>query len=526
MVARPLFQAPLYQALLVGCIIGGTLYAYFRRRKPYPCPPGPPPLPIVGNILDLPSDFPWLTFMQWSEKYHSDILHFTVGGSSTIVLNSMEAATELLEKRGKIYSSRPDFPMLKFAGYEWSFTTMPYGPRWSALRRLVTREFNANLPERYEPQAEKAVYTMIEKLLDDPANLVRHIRHMTATVIMDVTYGIKVRSSDDPYVKEAEEGVEGFVSAAIPGTFWLDYFPFLKYVPSWMPGASFQNKAEKWRKATSVMVNRPFENVKEQMAKGSLDPCFVYHCLQSGDLDDDDGLLQEKTVRQQDIKDAAANMFGAGTDTIVTAIRSFFLAMLLYPDIQHKAQKELDQVVGSERLPEFGDRENMPYITALMYEIFRSQPVNPLGIAHLSTEDDVYKGYFISKNSIVIGNVWSMFHDPKTYPDPDKFNPDRWMIKNPISGSEKLNPDMREPVAHFGFGRRLCPGKHLATSSIWITIASVLSVYNISKVDGEPEPTGEYRSSLVNAPAPFKCQIKPRTLEREKLVLSLHALGS
>ncbi|KAK7446315.1 hypothetical protein VKT23_014521 [Stygiomarasmius scandens] len=404
---------------------------------------------------------------------------------------------------------------------------MPYGPRWYAQRRLFTKEFSANLPERYEPQVQKAVSEMLGRLFRAPEDFVGHIRHMAGTVIMDVTYGIQVLPSNDPYIEEAERALVGFVSAAIPGSFWLDYFPFLKYVPSWFPGASFKVKAKNWRRDASIMVNHPYDDVKERMARGTLEPCFVYHCLQSDDLDEkrteNDGVDASKAVEvhEKDIQQTAATMYGAGTDTIVAALQSFFLTMLLNPDIQRKAQEELDRVVaksGPERLPDFKDRESLPYITAIMYEVFRSQPVNPLGIAHLSTEDDVYKGYYIPKGSIVIGNIWAIFHDPKTYPDPNKFDPDRWVISGPTGIPEKLNPHLREPTAHFGFGRRLCAGKHLALSSIWLTIASVLFTYDISKADGESEPTGEYKSSLVNYPAPFKCKITPRSPSHEELV--------
>ena len=147
--------------------------------------------------------------------------------------------------------------------------------------------------------------------------------------------------------------------------------------------------------------------------------------------------------------------------------------MSLYPDVQKKAQAELDAVIGTHRFPAFSDRENLPYVNAIVKEIFRWNPVTPLGLARLSTSDDHYNGYFIPGGSIVMVNVWcvclrhalrleliaghvnkryanrSILNDPQVYPDPDKFNPERFLKDG------KLNPEIRDPSASlFGFGRR------------------------------------------------------------------------
>jgi len=107
----------------------------------------------------------------------------------------------------------------------------------------------------------------------------------------------------------------------------------------------------------------------------------------------------------------------------------FFLAMLVYPDVQKKAQEELDRIVGCDRLPEYEDRASLPYIEALYREVLRWRPVAPLGIPHAITADDIYKGYFIPKGTMVLGNVWAMTHNEAIYPDPDKFKPERFFCQ-------------------------------------------------------------------------------------------------
>ena len=84
---------------------------------------------------------------------------------------------------------------------------------------------------------------------------------------MNIGYGIIVQESDDPYVSVAEEAMEGFSAAGIPGTFWVDLIPILKYVPSWFPGAGFQKKASRWKEVNNIMAERPFRYVKEQLVQ-------------------------------------------------------------------------------------------------------------------------------------------------------------------------------------------------------------------------------------------------------------------
>jgi len=150
----------------------------------------------------------------------------------------------------------------------------------------------------------------------------------------------------------------------------------------------------------------------------------------------------------------------------------------------------------------------------------RWRPVTPIAVPHCLTADDVYNGYRLPKGSIVIGNVYAMLHDEKVYPDPFAFKPERFLKDG------QLDPNVQHPgVATFGFGRRICPGRFMALSSVWISIAMILSTLEIKKAVDEKgdiiEPDHKYVSSMVSIPAPFKCSIKPRSDETEKLIRSI-----
>ncbi|KAF8638111.1 hypothetical protein AX16_010572 [Volvariella volvacea WC 439] len=175
-----------------------------------------------------------------------------------------------------------------------------------------------------------------------------------------------------------------------------------------------------------------------------------------------------------------------------------------------KAQAEIDSVIQPGELPEFEDEAKLPYITAIVKETLRWRDVVPIAVPHVSTVDDVYKGYRLPAGTVVIPNSWAMLHDERYYPDPFSFNPDRFMKDG------KLNPDVKDPEhAIWGYGRRVCPGRHLAFSSVWIAVASLITVFDLCKPldnNGNPiEPTHEYVSGLIVEPKLFKCDFKPRS---------------
>ncbi|KAF8756112.1 cytochrome p450 [Rhizoctonia solani] len=171
-------------------------------------------------------------------------------------------------------------------------------------------------------------------------------------------------------------------------------------------------------------------------------------------------------------------IFAAGITPIVSSIRVFIMAMAMYPGIQAKAQAEIDGTIGS-RLPRISDWDSLSYVRCVMKEVLRWKLTLPLAVPHACTQDDMYKGYYIPKGAIVIGNSWAISNNPAVYPDPDRFDPDRF-----------LDPAVPDAPA-FGYGRRICPGIHHADATMFLTMASIISVFNIRPpvdVEGRPRP--------------------------------------
>jgi len=232
------------------------------------------------------------------------------------------------------------------------------------------------------------------------------------------------------------------------------------------------------------------------MAKGQAKPSYARDLLQEENLSDE---------AMYDIKWSAASFYGAGADTTVSVIYAYFLALALHPMVEANAHAEMDRVVGRDRLPTFEDRDQLPYVDAICKELLRWLPIAPLAVPHRATRDVTYKGYSIPEGSWVIANVWKFLHDPNIYKEPMEFNPDRFM---------GLNPEQDPKDYCFGFGRRVCPGIHLADSSIWINIAKSVAAFNVTKTVGPDGqvivPVAETTDGLVVRPMPFVCDVKPR----------------
>ena len=197
------------------------------------------------------------------------------------------------------------------------------------------------------------------------------------------------------------------------------------------------------------MHAKPYNTVKEEMAAGTHAGSITSRLLTAGD---DEVTLDEEEENR--IMWVVGAIYSGGADTTVSALTTFVLAMVLYPDAQRKAQAEIDSVVGKERWPLMADRGRMPYVEALYKEVLRWHPVAPLGVPHRLTKEDTWGDYTLPEGSTVISNIWAM---GQTEDDSLLFKPERHLYR---SGKEGEGLDPREYV--FGFGRRVCPGKDLA----------------------------------------------------------------
>ncbi|OHW91616.1 cytochrome p450 [Colletotrichum incanum] len=479
-----------------------------------PLPPGPPGEFLLGHLRIIPRERTAEVYAKWAREYKSDVIHVRSLGQSMIVLNSVEAAKDLLDRRGANYCDRPRFALFEVMGWGKTLTFLPFGPRWQMHRKLLQTTFsNTNVRQWYSLQVTEARRS-IHNIVQNPENWEMSMKRFAVAIVLKVSYGIDVPEDNDPYVKIAEDAMYATGNGGVPANSIVDIFPPARHFPNWLVRDWSLKFAREWGWAIQKLHDVPFAVAQDEVARGKDSPSFAHTLLETYTSNAKRGLDNEWSL--DDIKGAAGAIFIAGADTTWATIVVFVLNMVLNPKIQKKAQASIDRVVGHDRLPDLSDRPSLQYIDHVVQEVYRWSPLAPLGIPHKSLEHDVYNGMFIPKGSIVFFNSRAMTQDERIYQDPKSFNPDRYQPQSSGGHGEPL------PLGQFGFGRRVCVGRFLADNSVWIAVATMLATLNISKkvgADGQViEPKVTFTNGGTCHPEHFECSITPRSKKAEELL--------
>ncbi|KAJ3478243.1 hypothetical protein NLI96_g9898 [Meripilus lineatus] len=435
----------------------------FLRRRRVPLPPGPKGLPVVGNILDLPNKDEYRVYADWSRRYDSGILSLEVLGSPMIILNSAKAINDLLEKKSAQFSNRPPLRLFNdVMGCSWNLLFIQPGPRFKEMRRLFNDFFHTKIMSNYHNHMLKHSSEFLCRMLERPEDLHEHLKKQSISLITDVTYGISGDEMATVYANYERAIAQAAVSPILG--LLLDWLPFLPKIATWLP---FMHKTLVWKRHIHAARTTPFAHAKSAIARGKVSSAVIPQLLRS---------VEENSKHEEFLQDFGATVHGGGTDTTTFLLETLIYALSLYPEVQCKAQEDIDRVVGHLRLPDFSDRKSLPIISAIVKEALRA-----------------------------------LCHDENEFPDPHLFNPTRH-----LTSSGSLNPDTKDPESiAFGFGRRVCPGKAFAIESVWIMTARILSVYEIGEpvhLDGSSlTREGQFTSGLTSYPKPFKCTLKPRS---------------
>ncbi|CAG7563984.1 unnamed protein product [Fusarium equiseti] len=406
-----------------------VLLLFWAYSQPtLPLPPGPPSEFLLGHTRVIPQENAAKVYSRWSKEYiskDSDIIHVRSLGRSTIVLHSAEVAKDILEKKGANFCDRPRFTLLEVMGWGKTVTFLPFGKCWQMHRKFLQTSFsNTNVRQWHELQRNEAHHT-VKNIIEAPDTWEKSLRRFAVAIVLQVSYGTKVTSDDDPYIRIANDAMYATGNGGVPANSVVDLVPF----------------------ALTYLLSRN--------GHSSTNTSLAHRLLQLYDYNELQGQKQEWTL--DDIKGAAGAVFIAGTDTTWATCVIFILNMVLHPEIQKKAQAELDAVIGPGKLPRFSDRPRLPYIEHIVQETYRT---------------------------VVYANAYAIAHDERVYQNPHDFNPDRY------GGGEPY------PVGNFGFGRRVCVGRFLADNSVWIMAATMLSTLEFCKKvaqDGTPiEPRVQF----------------------------------
>ncbi|KAL8653394.1 MAG: hypothetical protein Q9226_003871 [Calogaya cf. arnoldii] len=507
-----------FQAGYVALVVALGLLIIRKLLEPkssYRLPPGPTPLPIVGNVFDLPpKGVP--EFKHWfkHKDTYGPISSITVVGLPLVIFHDKDAAHAVLGKRAQKTSARPQLNFAAPCGFENFLITHQYNDKYRKHRKMVHQEIGTKgLSAAFQPIQEKEALQFVLQSFNDPDNMMVYLKTLAAAIIVKICYGYSIkRKGPDPLVELIEHAMDNLSLAFVPLSWAID-----AYLPDWFPGTSYRKTAREWEATNEAAAELPYAFVKRQMESKAHRPSYVSDLLQqsmtkngnNNDLDPTD---------EEAIKWTAVSLYAAGSDSTVAIMQSVICALLIFPEVVQKAHEEIDRIIGTDRLPTFSDRKNLPYIDGIVKEAWRWNPVGPMGLAHKSEEDIIYGDFIIPAGAYLLPSLWWFLHDPKSYSDPDVFKPERYLA--PFH-----EPDPSELA--FGYGRRSCAGRFFADASVYITIVQMLAVFDIRKAKDEKgveiPVTLDIAPGMVNRPKPYQFKIEPRGERHAELLRRIEA---
>ncbi|XP_038534693.1 cytochrome P450 2D6 isoform X2 [Canis aureus] len=421
-----------------------------RRRWATRYPPGPTPVPMVGNLLQMDFQEPICYFSQLQGRF-GNVFSLELAWTPVVVLNGLEAVREALVHRSEDTADRPPMPIYDHLGLGPESQGRPFGP--GAL-------------------LNKAV----------------------GNVISSLTYGRRFEY-DDPRLlqlleltQQALKQDSGFLREA------LNSIPVLLHIPG------LASKVFSAQKAFITLTN---EMIQEH--RKTRDPTQPPRHLIDAFVDEIEKAKgnPKTSFNEENLCMVTSDLFVAGMVSTSITLTWALLLMILHPDVQRRVQQEIDEVIGREQLPEMGDQTRMPFTVAVIHEVQRFGDIVPLGVPHMTSRDTEVQGFLIPKGTTLITNLSSVLKDEKVWKKPFRFYPEHFLdAQGHFVKHEAFMP--------FSAGRRVCLGEPLARMELFLFFTCLLQRFSFSVPAGQPRPSDHGVFTFLKVPAPFQLCVEPR----------------
>ncbi|XP_056419958.1 cytochrome P450 2C14-like [Hyla sarda] len=433
-------------------------------------PPGPTPLPIIGNFLTIDLSKPHITLMKLAKKY-GPVYSIHMGMTKTVVLCGFEAIKEALINHAEVFSDRPVIPSnAKLSGNNG--VVFSNGENWKVMRRFTLstlRDYGMgkkNIENRISEEAECLVQKF-RSYEGKPFGDLTSINAAVANIIVAIMLS-KRYDYEDPTIQR----LMGLISdnVRLGGSPWIRLY---NSFPSLMDGLPGPHR-------TVLRNTRKLQKfIRETFTKR----------LKELDVNDQRNLVDAFLAKQQEGKSESteyyhndnltalvANLFAAGMETTATTLRWGLLLMMKYPEIQQKVHNEIERVMGSAQ-PLMEHRKQMPYTDAVIHEIQRFGDIVPNNVPHATSEDVTFRGYFIPKGTFIFPLLHSALRDEDYFEKPNEFYPEHFLDSN---GNLKKN----EAFIPFSIGKRSCAGETLAKMELFLFFTTLLQNFTFKPVPG------------------------------------------
>ncbi|CAE6419189.1 unnamed protein product [Rhizoctonia solani] len=506
----------LVDLLIVGALV--TALAVVGRHWVWPgsrhknMPPGPKPLPILGNVLQMKPVDIYAQFRELNDKY-GPLASLKVGAGNMIVIGGDGSLVRhLLDKRGAIYSNRPLQMATEIAGGGDALLFQQDTNKWRLARKHIVQHYASSVVKtEYVALQEAESVQLLYEFLHDPKYFMQHPMRFTTSVVTCLNYGIRCEKYEDPAVRGIEEIMFRVCELLMPGSKPpVEDFPWLRFVPDFI-----SNWKAKSRKLGELMDKLYEDLAAIAWARGAsgLNMNTLSYKLRASE--GSNGLSRHFQAY------IAGLVLEGGSDIVAGAILTCILALIKDTEAQDRARKEIDVLYDEDTLPAWANEQAMPFVRAVIKEVLRWRPPLPICIPHRLEQDDYYEGHFHPKNSAIICNTWAIHSNPERFEDPKTFKPERF-IDHKLSMAESIaqgDPFQRDHFA-FGAGRRSCPGVQVAEQDMFIALSRLLWAFEFSAPPGTDVNVEQsaFVGETVRHPREFPLIIKPRS-ERRKATI-------
>ncbi|KAK7955861.1 uncharacterized protein PG986_005083 [Apiospora aurea] len=508
-----LISLPLAVAAVCVLLLAKHLWTRSTRLR---LPPGPKPLPLVGNLHQVPKSLQWLHFYHWSREY-GPVMHLSMAGQSLVILSTNQAAQDLLSRRSAQYSDRPRMVMSgELVTKGMHMLLRQYDAQYKLHQRMEAPLLNMKASNCYRPVQEMESRQLLFDIIEDTK--IHGDRGIDFHHHFERDHsGYRLRTGHEQSLQDAKRVQAEFARTGQVGAYLVDSFPVLNHLPACLAP---------WKKEGEQLYQLERNLHVGNLEGGLANPGWNFSKHMRGSAEARGMSTEELAFDLGIVADAALDTSTVAMDWLVVACITAgggergFVA---------KAQADLDRVVGRERLPTFEDRARLPYIDAIVCEVLRWRPVVVGGVPHATKREDKYMGYRIPAGSLVMGNHYAITRDESVFgPDVDAFQPERWLQypekANPSHYSEDVDSISHAPCTlkdlpqtGFGFGRRVCTGRNIARNGLFIQAARLLWAFNV-EAGVVNDLTGERRrvddmdctEGFVTMPKPFQASFRPR----------------
>ncbi|MBN3290233.1 CP2CP protein, partial [Polypterus senegalus] len=491
----------LFGTVILAAIVLGLLFFFLSKRHSIrytKMPPGPTPLPVIGNLLQVDGGRPHLSFLKMSETY-GPVMTVHLGQQPAVVLVGFEAVHEALVKHADAFSGRADIPIFTRIneGYGLAFTN---GERWKQLRRFslsTFRDFGMGKRSIEEWIQEEARYLVeeVRKNIGHPFDPTFFLSCAVSNIICCIIFGQRFEYHNDNFLYLLSLLNTNVRLLGNPFTQLFNIFPSLIKL---MPGVynMIWNNVNCVRQFISEQIVKHRETLMTDSPRDYIDNFLIRMKQESAN--------PSTEFNEKNLLINVANIFTAGTETTSTTLRYGLLILTKYPHYQEKIHQEIDSVIGRERPAFVEDRKNMPFTEAMIHEIQRFIDLLPLSIAHATTQDISFRGYNIPAKTVVFPVLHSVLFDKKQWGSPYTFNPRHFLDEN---DQFKINPAFMP----FSAGKRICAGEGLARMELFLFFVALLQNFSFSSSeDPEKIELSPHASSFVNTPQAYKLYVHER----------------